>query len=97
MWSRGVDDQAVNLGSQIKDNLHAYNLDGREFIHKAISDLDIAMKGGDKWKTFDHFVMNLPATAIEFLGKSWSPQLRLYTLCEDLPNSILYRRLPWCL
>ncbi|CAO3695503.1 unnamed protein product [Umbelopsis ramanniana] len=53
--------------NKIKDNLHAYNLDGREFIHKAISDLDIAMKGGDKWKTFDHFVMNLPATAIEFL------------------------------
>jgi tRNA (guanine37-N1)-methyltransferase len=54
---------------QIKDNLRAYNSDGREFIHKAITDLDLAMNGGDKWKTFDHFVMNLPATGIEFLGK----------------------------
>ncbi|KAI9283712.1 hypothetical protein BC943DRAFT_327543 [Umbelopsis sp. AD052] len=53
--------------NKIKDNLRGYNLDGREFIHKAIADLDLAMNGGDKWKTFDHFVMNLPATAIEFL------------------------------
>lgn len=54
---------------QIKDNLQAYNMDGRDFVKTAISDLDKALSTGDKWKTFDHFVMNLPATAIEFLGK----------------------------
>ncbi|KAF9928698.1 tRNA(m(1)G37)methyltransferase [Linnemannia zychae] len=91
--------------NKIKDNLHIYNLDGREFIRKAVEDLEksgyqtpIAVpkvpkgkKGAakpisettgpeptpvatpvpaapaHKFKTFDHFVMNLPATAIEFL------------------------------
>ncbi|GAB5593783.1 tRNA(m(1)G37)methyltransferase [Umbelopsis nana] len=53
--------------NKIKDSLHAYNMDGRDFVKQAISDLDKALSTGDKWKTFDHFVMNLPATAIEFL------------------------------
>ncbi|KAH8548165.1 guanine(37)-N1-methyltransferase [Umbelopsis sp. PMI_123] len=53
--------------NKIKDNFRAYNLDGREFIHKAIADLDLVLNTGEKWKTYDHFVMNLPATAIEFL------------------------------
>ncbi|KAG0281780.1 tRNA(m(1)G37)methyltransferase [Linnemannia exigua] len=91
--------------NKIKDNLHIYNLDGRDFIRKAVEDLEKSgyqtptavptvskgKKGGPKptaavaapeptpapvapvippahnFKTFDHFVMNLPATAIEFL------------------------------
>ncbi|KAF9294653.1 tRNA(m(1)G37)methyltransferase [Linnemannia elongata] len=90
--------------NKIKDNLHIYNLDGRDFIRKAVEDLEksgyqtpVAVptvpkgkKGAaapkpetpdapapvapvtptasaHKFKTFDHFVMNLPATAIEFL------------------------------
>lgn len=42
-------------------------MDGRAFIRQAVKDLQATSK--DEWKTFDHFVMNLPATAIEFLGK----------------------------
>lgn len=43
-------------------------MDGREFIKQAVNDLDQALNTGDTWKTFDHFVMNLPATGLEFLG-----------------------------
>ncbi|KAF9173032.1 tRNA(m(1)G37)methyltransferase [Mortierella sp. AD011] len=89
--------------NKIDNNLHIYNLDGREFIRKAVEDLEKSgyqtppaapvakkgKKGGAKdatpvtpapapvvapesttthsFKTFDHFVMNLPASAIEFL------------------------------
>ncbi|KAG0000697.1 tRNA(m(1)G37)methyltransferase [Entomortierella chlamydospora] len=90
--------------NKIENNLHIYNLDGREFIRKAVEDLEKSgyqrpptapvvkkgKKGGAKdatpvtpapapvvapeststthsFKTFDHFVMNLPASAIEFL------------------------------
>ncbi|KAF8948513.1 tRNA(m(1)G37)methyltransferase [Haplosporangium gracile] len=90
--------------NKIKDNLHIYNLDGREFIRKAVEDLEksgyqtpvavptvpkgkkgaavpkpeipapepipapiVPATPSHKFKTFDHFVMNLPATAIEFL------------------------------
>ncbi|KAI8073269.1 Met-10+ like-protein-domain-containing protein [Gongronella butleri] len=42
-----------------------YNMDGREFIRQAVK--DIAATAPTQWKTFDHFVMNLPDTAIEFL------------------------------
>lgn len=41
-------------------------MDGRAFIKKAVSDLYSTSNGT---KFFQHFVMNLPATAIEFLGK----------------------------
>lgn len=51
---------------QIKTGIQPYNLDGREFIRQAVKDLQSTSP--TKWKTFDHFVMNLPATSIEFLG-----------------------------
>lgn len=41
-------------------------MDGRAFIKQAVQDLSIETNGD---RTFDHFIMNLPATAIEFLGK----------------------------
>jgi tRNA (guanine37-N1)-methyltransferase len=71
-------------------------MDGRDFVKKAISDLDKALSTGDKWKTFDHFVMNLPATAIEFLGK-----LRLTlgypAIAYNLLNPIMaFRCFPRC-
>ncbi|RCH77677.1 tRNA (guanine(37)-N1)-methyltransferase, partial [Rhizopus stolonifer] len=50
--------------NKITQNIHSYNLDGREFIRQAVKDLQATSK---EWKTFDHVVMNLPATAIEFL------------------------------
>jgi tRNA (guanine37-N1)-methyltransferase len=50
--------------NKIMSGLHPYNMDGRAFIRQAVKDLQATSK---EWKTFDHFVMNLPATAIEFL------------------------------
>ncbi|KAI8066018.1 guanine(37)-N1-methyltransferase [Thamnidium elegans] len=51
--------------NKITSGIHPYNMDGRAFIRQAVKDLQATSK--DEWKTFDHFVMNLPATAIEFL------------------------------
>ncbi|KAI1315085.1 tRNA(m(1)G37)methyltransferase [Mortierella claussenii] len=106
-----VENKVLN---KIEDNLHIYNMDGRDFIRQAVKDLEASgyqtpppppvvvkgKKGAAKnsknaaavptpapeptpvpaptsvstststtrsFKTFDHFVMNLPATAIEFL------------------------------
>ncbi|CAO3617289.1 unnamed protein product [Cunninghamella blakesleeana] len=52
--------------NKIQDTkLKIYNMDGREFIRQAVKDL--SSLDNTKWNTFDHFVMNLPETAIEFL------------------------------
>ncbi|KAF9429415.1 tRNA(m(1)G37)methyltransferase [Entomortierella beljakovae] len=107
-----VENKALN---KLGNNLSIYNMDGRDFIRKAVEDLEksgyqtpppppVVVKKGKKgapkeavvetpapaaaavepattsaaaptstspstysFKTFDHFVMNLPATAIEFL------------------------------
>ncbi|KAI8647388.1 Met-10+ like-protein-domain-containing protein, partial [Parasitella parasitica] len=50
--------------NKIKQNIKTYNLDGRAFIKKAVHDLSLETNNGH---VFDHFIMNLPATAIEFL------------------------------
>ncbi|KAJ3412038.1 tRNA (guanine(37)-N1)-methyltransferase [Chytridiales sp. JEL 0842] len=93
------------LGENIAINkvghlVRAYNMDGRDFVHQALKDLnnpniisemnskrppnkksktdkreskkvqqlpDIPSEDGPQFKTFQHYVMNLPATAIEFL------------------------------
>ncbi|KAI8379909.1 hypothetical protein EDC96DRAFT_434360 [Choanephora cucurbitarum] len=50
--------------NKITQNIEPYNMDGRAFIQQAVKDLQ---ETSSEWKTFQHFVMNLPATAIEFL------------------------------
>lgn len=45
-----------------EQNMRIYNMDGREFIRKSIADLY-----SEKKQMFHHFIMNLPATAINFL------------------------------
>ncbi|KAI8983063.1 Met-10+ like-protein-domain-containing protein [Pilobolus umbonatus] len=50
--------------NKVNRGIYPYNMDGREFIHKAVQDLQAT---SNEWKTFDHFIMNLPAMAIEFL------------------------------
>ncbi|CEP19727.1 hypothetical protein [Parasitella parasitica] len=51
--------------NKITSGIFPYNMDGRAFIRQAVKDLQAT--SANEWKTFDHFVMNLPATAIEFL------------------------------
>ncbi|KAG2214894.1 hypothetical protein INT46_007854 [Mucor plumbeus] len=50
--------------NKINQDIKTYNMDGRAFIKKAVHDLSIETNDS---RTFDHFIMNLPATAIEFL------------------------------
>lgn len=58
---------------KITKGIQTYNLDGREFIRKAVQDLQATASSTDEWKTFQHFVMNLPDTALEFLGIIYIP------------------------
>ncbi|GES76757.1 tRNA methyltransferase Trm5 [Rhizophagus clarus] len=69
--------------NKVNNKIYPYNLDGRNFIKKAVKDLekninivdqtkmakpmDIVTNTSSKFRTFNHFIMNLPATAIEFL------------------------------
>ena len=64
----------IDFELQVNNKIYPYNLDGRDFIKKAVQDLEenINVTGDFKtseFRTFNHFIMNLPATAIEFLGK----------------------------
>ncbi|KAF7729879.1 tRNA (guanine(37)-N1)-methyltransferase [Apophysomyces ossiformis] len=73
--------------NKITEGIYTYNLDGREFIRKAVRDLQATSQ---QWKTFDHFVMNLPATAIEFLDAFHG----LYTEQKQLFASTASAKLP---
>ncbi|RIA96453.1 Met-10+ like-protein [Glomus cerebriforme] len=61
------------LLNKVNNKIHPYNLDGRDFIKKAVQDLENSLnvvgetKASSEFRTFNHFIMNLPATAIEFL------------------------------
>lgn len=49
--------------NKVWKQIQAYNMDGREFIKSFVKKLD----SSSNVKLFDHVVMNLPASAIEFL------------------------------
>lgn len=51
--------------NKVEKNITAYNMDGREFIKKMVKSL--AVKPDSMNHMFNHVVMNLPASAIEFL------------------------------
>ena len=57
-------------------------MDARNFVLESIKSLN-EDKSQDAWRPFDHYIMNLPASAVDFLG-------RMRSLCAD---SDLYRRL----
>ncbi|OBZ90883.1 tRNA (guanine(37)-N1)-methyltransferase [Choanephora cucurbitarum] len=50
--------------NKISNHIKTYNMDGRAFIAQAVQDLS---KDTSSMHLFSHFIMNLPATAIEFL------------------------------
>ncbi|KAF1803917.1 Met-10+ like-protein-domain-containing protein [Mucor lusitanicus] len=54
----------IKLNKITSQHIKTYNMDGRAFIKQAVHDLSMETKDD---RTFDHFIMNLPATAIEFL------------------------------
>lgn len=64
--------------NHVKDNFHAFNLDGRDFVRKMVqlSSLSSSLLAssttnqsvqGNYSRPFTHVVMNLPASAVEFL------------------------------
>jgi tRNA (guanine37-N1)-methyltransferase len=61
--------------NKVQSKVTVYNMDGRNFIKQSFKDLNSDKKESKRVKldslnirTFDHYVMNLPATALEFLG-----------------------------
>lgn len=74
--------------NKINSGIFPYNMDGRAFIRQAVKDLQATST--NEWKTFDHFVMNLPATAIEFLDAFRG----LYHDQKDLFNTSARAKLP---
>lgn len=50
-----------------KTDIFCYNLDAREFLVSSIKGHLESSTGGEKVPKFNHIVMNLPATAVEFL------------------------------
>ncbi|CAI2180285.1 15732_t:CDS:10 [Funneliformis geosporum] len=93
--------------NKVNNNIYPYNLDGYDFIKKAVQDLEKSLTAVDKTKspksedlvanqslefefrTFNHFIMNLPATAIEFLdafkGLFKNKVSYIKNPCVDLP------------
>lgn len=57
--------------NSVKDKIRAYNLDGKEFIYKVSREyIDAYLEQADseRCKMYTHVLMNLPATAVEFLN-----------------------------
>jgi tRNA (guanine37-N1)-methyltransferase len=61
--------------NKVQSKVTVYNMDGRDFIKQSLIDLNSDRKEKKRIKldssniqTFDHYVMNLPASALEFLG-----------------------------
>jgi len=77
--------QYLKQNSQVNKcrNLHTYNLDGRAFVHQMMDQ-----------KQVHHFILNLPATAVEFLDafRGWTqtfmPTIHVYCFqCKDLDQA----------
>eukprot|EP00803_Ostreobium_quekettii_P008064 evm.model.scf_392.4 EVM.evm.TU.scf_392.4 scf_392:17480-19531(+) len=66
--------------NRVQKKVHAFNLDGREFVKALCGYSGTASKEfGEDYKqlVFDHVIMNLPSTAVEFLDAfrfAFSPQ-----------------------
>lgn len=50
--------------NRVEGKIKVYNMDARKFVKQALADLQEAVGDGGH---FDHFIMNLPASAHEFL------------------------------
>lgn len=52
-----------SVRNKVDRKLHVYNMDARDFVRQSMSDLRAT-----GFHCFDHFIMNLPASAHEFLN-----------------------------
>lgn len=64
--------------NKLKDNFKAFNMDGRDFLKKIVRD-DILARRAQNLSGSEHIIMNLPASAIEFLDilSDWFTQEEL--------------------
>ena len=60
--------------NKVQDYVFPYNMDARSFLSVGLYDLQ--KKTGKNH--FDHYIMNLPATAVDFLGKWIIPSFAHY-------------------
>lgn len=64
--------------NKLKDNFKAFNMDGRDFLRRIVRD-DILARRAQNISGSEHIIMNLPASAIEFLDilSDWFTQEEL--------------------
>lgn len=79
---------AVN---KLRDNFKAFNMDGRDFLRKVVRD-DILTRRARDLSGSEHVVMNLPASAVEFLDvlPDWFTQEELEKVCLKPPTFHVY-------
>ena len=54
--------------NKLQSRVRAFNKDGRAFVRDTVEAITADLSSGSKvWPPFDHVVMNLPASALEFL------------------------------
>jgi tRNA (guanine37-N1)-methyltransferase len=69
------------------ENIKVFNMDGREFIKESMKLLNDGNQGESK--VFDHYIMNLPAIAVNFLdaftSMEWdeSPMIHCYLFSKE--------------
>ncbi|XP_024886700.1 tRNA (guanine(37)-N1)-methyltransferase isoform X1 [Temnothorax curvispinosus] len=77
--------------NRLKDNFKTFNMDGRDFLRKVVRD-DILARRAQDLPGSEHIIMNLPASAIEFLDilPNWFTQEELKKVCLKSPIFHIY-------
>ncbi|KAL0111026.1 hypothetical protein PUN28_012792 [Cardiocondyla obscurior] len=77
--------------NKLKNNFKAFNMDGRDFLKTVVKD-NILTRRDKNLAGSEHIIMNLPATAIEFLDilPDWFTQEELKTVCLKPPTFHVY-------
>lgn len=77
--------------NKLKDNFKAFNMDGRDFLRKVVRD-DILARRTRDFSGSEHIIMNLPASAVEFLDilPDWFTQEELKKVCLKPPTFHVY-------
>lgn len=77
--------------NKLKDNFKAFNMDGRYFLRKVVRD-DILARRIQDLSGSEHIIMNLPASAIEFLDilPDWFTQEELKKVYLKPPTFHVY-------
>ncbi|EZA56362.1 tRNA (guanine-N(1)-)-methyltransferase [Ooceraea biroi] len=77
--------------NKLKDNFKAFNMDGREFLRNIVKE-DILSRRARSLPGIEHIVMNLPASAVEFLDvlPDWFTQEELEKVYHKPPMFHIY-------